>query len=476
MYCPSCKKHYDEGLFCSICGTKLIEDPQVETKGFSIGDANAISGGVNLNDSHNVSNITNTTNTSHVVNNISNVERQKTAEELLQEKKNRFLSECKRAYEDGVLEQSEQIELEKLRVELDLDADLAKQLFNSVKAISEKNSLQRPMTPVAKVKLKLFSTTLRNNNIEAVKTQLSSIEILSQTFIDEDLQYKYYLALSVVAPERCIEKYESETIDKYWKSYWSYVAYLKLGKREKADMVLMKMANFTNYPEDNLTLLATIGALLQGETDEAKAYLAALLGEYSPNLQTLADTLYLLVEPEVAAEMGATEEKCTFYLQNIFHNDPEKRKAEEEAKRKEEDTINEIKLLWESEKYAEAYPMLQKLADQGHIKRREQCMLGFCYYCGWGVEENNIKAVEWFTKAAEQGYDKAQFMLGSCYYNGVAVEEDKNKAVEWYQKAAEQGFDKAQYKLGNCYACGYGIEKKRRKSCRMVQEIGRARK
>ena len=49
------------------------------------------------------------------------------------------------------------------------------------------------------------------------------------------------------------------------------------------------------------------------------------------------------------------------------------------------------------------------------------------------------KALEWYTKAAEQGDATAQYNLGACYEYGEGVEQDMEKAVELYRKAAEQG-------------------------------------
>ena len=48
------------------------------------------------------------------------------------------------------------------------------------------------------------------------------------------------------------------------------------------------------------------------------------------------------------------------------------------------------------------------------------------------------KAVEWYTKSAEQGNAGAQNNLGLCYDNGEGVAKDLKKAVEWYTKSAEQ--------------------------------------
>ena len=49
-----------------------------------------------------------------------------------------------------------------------------------------------------------------------------------------------------------------------------------------------------------------------------------------------------------------------------------------------------------------------------------------------------MKAAECYLKAAEQGYAKAQFNLGMMYRRGEGVEQSDVKAVEWYLKAAEQ--------------------------------------
>lgn len=49
MYCLNCKQEYD-GKFCPECGTKLIEMPAVSGSiNVSFGNANAISGSVNIN-------------------------------------------------------------------------------------------------------------------------------------------------------------------------------------------------------------------------------------------------------------------------------------------------------------------------------------------------------------------------------------------------------------------------------------------
>ncbi len=73
------------------------------------------------------------------------------------------------------------------------------------------------------------------------------------------------------------------------------------------------------------------------------------------------------------------------------------------------------------------------------------------YYNGLGVERDYEKAIEWYSKAAEQGYSTAQNNLGNMYYNGLGVERDYEKAIEWYSKAAEQGNKRALNSLAWTY-------------------------
>ena len=78
---------------------------------------------------------------------------------------------------------------------------------------------------------------------------------------------------------------------------------------------------------------------------------------------------------------------------------------------------------------------------------------------GEGVEIDLEKAVEWFTKAAEQGNMNAQFYLGVCYECGEGIEQNYEKAAEWYIKAAEQGMHEAQFNIAMFYKYGDGVNK-----------------
>ena len=52
----------------------------------------------------------------------------------------------------------------------------------------------------------------------------------------------------------------------------------------------------------------------------------------------------------------------------------------------------------------------------------------------------------------------AQFNLGNMYINGHGVKQDYKKAIEWYEKAAAQGYPLAKNNLGVIYDNGFGVK------------------
>ena len=120
------------------------------------------------------------------------------------------------------------------------------------------------------------------------------------------------------------------------------------------------------------------------------------------------------------------------------------------------------KKLYDEKKYAEAVKKLLPAAQKGH--KKAQYRLGRCYDKGHGVEEDNNKAFEWYSKAAAQNYHKGQYQVGRCYKKGKGVAKDKVKAVQYFTKAAKQGNAKAQFALGECYFEGKGVAQDKAKA------------
>lgn len=103
----------------------------------------------------------------------------------------------------------------------------------------------------------------------------------------------------------------------------------------------------------------------------------------------------------------------------------------------------------------EAVKWFRRAADQNHASA--QLALGHRYYTGEGVVQDYAEAVKWYRKAAEQGKALAQDNVGNCYYKGEGVLQDFVEAVKWWHKAAEQNNPEAQYSLGCCYEQGQGV-------------------
>lgn len=117
-------------------------------------------------------------------------------------------------------------------------------------------------------------------------------------------------------------------------------------------------------------------------------------------------------------------------------------------------------------------PLLRKLRGSAQAgDAQAQYELGECYYFGRQVAENNVAAVEWYKKAAEQGLDQAQYKLGICYDRGEGmIAANKFEAVKWYRKAAKQGNADAQAALGNCYRNGIGVAKDEAKAVKWLNK------
>lgn len=85
----------------------------------------------------------------------------------------------------------------------------------------------------------------------------------------------------------------------------------------------------------------------------------------------------------------------------------------------------------------QAIQWLSKSAEAGYPKA--QTYLGQAYDEGIGMEKNTDTAMNWYQKAAQQGDGEAQYIMGTCYktgYGGTVM--DNLKAAEWYEKAAGQ--------------------------------------
>lgn len=90
----------------------------------------------------------------------------------------------------------------------------------------------------------------------------------------------------------------------------------------------------------------------------------------------------------------------------------------------------------------------QKLADLGNVEA--QFSVGWYYSIGFGVKQDDAKAVEWYQKAATKGHARALNNWGWAYHNGVGITQNLEIATWLFRLAAKYGDPLAKDNLSIC--------------------------
>ncbi len=103
-----------------------------------------------------------------------------------------------------------------------------------------------------------------------------------------------------------------------------------------------------------------------------------------------------------------------------------------------------------------------RAAEMDHREAQFQCAMS-CFRGDLGLDFE--RGQEWLSKAAENGWPKAEFCLFQMYYNGVppgkdcpAYPKDKVGAIKWLRRAAEHGHSQAQSTLAVMLIRGLDME------------------
>ena len=76
-------------------------------------------------------------------------------------------------------------------------------------------------------------------------------------------------------------------------------------------------------------------------------------------------------------------------------------------------------------------------------------LIGVLYNEGDGVEKDYARALQWYEKAAKQGFAPALTSIGHMYENGQGMEINLTKAKEYYEKGCNAGSKSGCRKLEN---------------------------
>jgi len=97
--------------------------------------------------------------------------------------------------------------------------------------------------------------------------------------------------------------------------------------------------------------------------------------------------------------------------------------------------------------------------------------LGVIYSQGLDVEVDGAEAVKDFRKAADAGFEMAQYNLGYMYYVGKLVPRDYTETARQFKLAADQGHVRAGYSLGMMYRDGQGVPQNTDEALRIFQQL-----
>ena len=104
---------------------------------------------------------------------------------------------------------------------------------------------------------------------------------------------------------------------------------------------------------------------------------------------------------------------------------------------------------------SEAAKLYEQFANQGNAIA--QFEIGWCYNNAMGVPHNDILAVMWYGRSAQQRYIPAQRNLGIMFLFGYGVSRSYEYAFDLLYSAVQGNDDEAKYWLGEFYFAGYGV-------------------
>ena len=113
------------------------------------------------------------------------------------------------------------------------------------------------------------------------------------------------------------------------------------------------------------------------------------------------------------------------------------------------------KSAWIKRDFGTALSKLSSAANQGDPEA--ECLIGYMYLNGQGVEQDATEAARWYRLAAKRGLAEAQNRLGMAYANGQGIVQEYAEAVRLYKLAASQGYTPSQYNLALSYGEGKGV-------------------
>lgn len=488
--CPKCNKEWpDEFKACPLDGTPLVSKPQ-QPAGFSLnlGDANAISGGVNMSDNHSINTTSNVDSHNVITNNITQVEREKSPEEIKHERELAFREACLEVYSNGIMTSEQKRKLEDLQYRLGLDESSASKILSEVAKRSERKSSS--LSPVHQITFNNIKTAINSNRLDLVNRLLAQMKAMVQRYSVEEIQFTYYMLQAVLHPKDCVEEYESHREDKYWQSFWSSIAYRRIGNIEKSELLVADVGDkwIDTIPQENVFILATVNALIDNDSVSAKSLYDNISGEHSPYLSNLTTCLYTILYHNVVSpeELKQWQKDIAFYSNNLFadiiarnieakrlENKAEAKRIAEEKRMQEEAEAKRLAEEKRVQEEAEAKRLAEKKHKQEeyeakrHTEENQQksvspnafdikSIVPYTNKFGYlrNLNDTEIPELKSILATAPKTNYEAQFCLGQLYLQENETAVNQKLAYDAIKSASEHGVYEAGAYMAYFYLYG----------------------
>lgn len=164
------------------------------------------------------------------------------------------------------------------------------------------------------------------NAISSIKTDNDQYDLI---------QCLYYMTFAALNPDGIIAEQESrkaKLVSNYWRIYWTYIAYMKNGRDAFAEDLLAKLQTFSDYDEDNISILETIAELNQSGAQAALKFYNSRKADdrYSNELQVLAKALK--VELGLIKLTVSNLQECAFITDNLIWWEDEEARTERKVR------------------------------------------------------------------------------------------------------------------------------------------------
>ena len=272
--CPEYKKPVDDSVnFCGTCRSKTVED--VEEPGSLVGgtanavhtiNSNSNNTSYNTSDSHNTS--IGSISSGNVTNNTTIIVDSATAGKLSREEKTRqYKSFCEATISNGIITGALRQKLDSKAEELGLDIESRKTVEAAIREKTSRSGYE--LSDLDRCTLANTGEFIKANaETNDLMNCISKLKPLAAKSDDDDVHFYLNLLLAVTNPSLLIRSYLERTTDSYWQTFWTYVAHIKNGQREKAETVRTELSAWEEYSQDNIKILYSFGELFSSQTSQ----------------------------------------------------------------------------------------------------------------------------------------------------------------------------------------------------------------